>query len=497
MAKTMPINADGASNALQAWEMSHGNPLLRGWTVTDVSFYSTELMQYALIELVYGLHENVFRIAAAMTYALLVVLAAMLAKGNATGLAAWTRMGVAVAIMLLPMPGNGYLVAFGGPNHVGTGVPLLLTWLVLDRASGHRKWLPAALTALLAWGQIGDPLVLFIGVFPLAAVSAYRVLRSRDWRGLDGQLVIAAAASVVIGQGFLKLVAAAGGFVAHSPPTEFSSISKWGSHLRLLAEVTAVNYGGYLPDMDGPVEITVGLIRLVGLALACAALVYAVVQIFRSPDGDRVNQILAVAILVNLAAFIASTLPTDLMSARQVSVVLPMGAALAGRVCTTWLAPRRLAIPLAAVLVFFSAVFVAHALVDPRPEPKREITAWLDSKNLRHGLGGYWNSNDLSLISGGRVMVIPVIDRDEIKGYRWESRAQWYDPSRYDARFVIIDVDRPGYGTVATALKQFGRPVERRDFGQFAVLVYDHNLLVGLKAACGGKVASSMAECAA
>src|SRR5688500_12085658 len=105
MAKTMPINADGGSNALQAWDMWHGNPLLSGWTVTDVSFYTTELIQYALIELVFGLDENIFRIAAAMTYALIVVLAAVVAKGDATGGRALARMGVAVAIVMLPLPG--------------------------------------------------------------------------------------------------------------------------------------------------------------------------------------------------------------------------------------------------------------------------------------------------------------------------------------------------------------------------------------------------------
>ncbi len=31
------VASDGASNALQAWAMLHGNPLLRGWTLTDVS----------------------------------------------------------------------------------------------------------------------------------------------------------------------------------------------------------------------------------------------------------------------------------------------------------------------------------------------------------------------------------------------------------------------------------------------------------------------------
>src|SRR5688572_4989634 len=130
MAMTMPINADGASNALQAWEMLHGNVLLSGWTVTDVPFYSTELPQYALIELFYGLHEHVFRIAAAATYTLLVILVAFLALGRNRNL---FGAALAVAIVLLPMPGVGYLVAFGGPNHLGTAVPLLVTWLALDR----------------------------------------------------------------------------------------------------------------------------------------------------------------------------------------------------------------------------------------------------------------------------------------------------------------------------------------------------------------------------
>jgi hypothetical protein len=107
MARTMPINADGAGNALQAWEMWHGNPLMRGWTATDVPFYSTELVQFILIEMVHGLNEEVFRIAVAMTYTLLVLLAALVAKGSATGRQGLARMGIAVAIILLPMPGAG------------------------------------------------------------------------------------------------------------------------------------------------------------------------------------------------------------------------------------------------------------------------------------------------------------------------------------------------------------------------------------------------------
>src|ERR1700741_2168442 len=47
-ARTAGVTSDGASQALQAWDMLHGNPLLRGWTLTDVSFYTTELPEFVL-----------------------------------------------------------------------------------------------------------------------------------------------------------------------------------------------------------------------------------------------------------------------------------------------------------------------------------------------------------------------------------------------------------------------------------------------------------------
>ena len=59
----MPVNSDGANDALQAWDMLHGNVLLHGWWLGDVSFYTTELPQYALLELAFGLHSSVVHVA--------------------------------------------------------------------------------------------------------------------------------------------------------------------------------------------------------------------------------------------------------------------------------------------------------------------------------------------------------------------------------------------------------------------------------------------------
>jgi hypothetical protein len=106
-----PASSDGASNVLQAWAMLHGNLLLHDWRVSDVSFYTTELPQYALIESVLGLRAWVINAAASMTYTLLVLLAALLAKGHARGRIGWTRALLAAGIMLAPRSGSTAITA--------------------------------------------------------------------------------------------------------------------------------------------------------------------------------------------------------------------------------------------------------------------------------------------------------------------------------------------------------------------------------------------------
>jgi len=78
LSRTRAVNSDGAGQALQGWDMLHGNVLLRGWTLSDVSFYTTELPQYMLVELAHGLNGDVVHIATAMSYTLMVVGAALL-----------------------------------------------------------------------------------------------------------------------------------------------------------------------------------------------------------------------------------------------------------------------------------------------------------------------------------------------------------------------------------------------------------------------------------
>ena len=113
---TLSLNSDGSSDILQAHDMLHGNVLLHGWQLSQVSFWSTELPQYMLLESLRGVRVAVVHVGGAMTCTLLVLLSALLAKGRTTGREAVVRMLVAGGIMLAPQLGPGTAIFMLSPD---------------------------------------------------------------------------------------------------------------------------------------------------------------------------------------------------------------------------------------------------------------------------------------------------------------------------------------------------------------------------------------------
>src|SRR3984957_11246353 len=186
LSRTYTVNSDSANIMLMSWDMLHGNVLLHGWYLSDVSFYPTELPQYAMLEGLLGLHADIAHIAAAMTYTLAVLFAVLRARGRVSGRAAWPRMALTGGLMIAPQLGVGVFVLLLSVGHIGTAVPLMLIWLIIargDRGAGPspgereesgkgrpaRVYLavPIVVGVLLTWVLVADPLVLVVGVIPL------------------------------------------------------------------------------------------------------------------------------------------------------------------------------------------------------------------------------------------------------------------------------------------------------------------------------------------
>jgi hypothetical protein len=362
VSKTYAENSDEANILLMANDMLHGNVILHGWSVSDVPFISTELPQIAVLVWIFGLHLNTAHIAAAMTYTLVVAVAMLLAKGRARGWAAVARMALVLGIMLAPQPGVGVFVVIFSVGHIGTALPVMLTWLALDWLG--RKWYTAVLVALLlGWALTADPLVLVVAVLPLLAVCLARfvsalVLGARDggWAGLRSaaigrlfEVYLAAAAGIgyLIAWSVGRFISISGGFVQQPVPYKFDWPAWWW-HSRVVVHGLLEMFGAYF--VPGPwinylkgneylssapwpsvLDQAIALTHLVGVVFAVWG-ACAIARRFFFRDADFVSQLLLAGIVANIAAYVPSTLANaSALNVREIAPVLPFAAVLAGR----------------------------------------------------------------------------------------------------------------------------------------------------------------------
>jgi len=539
VSRTYPENSDEANILLMASDMLHGNVLLHGWYLSDVSFYTTELPQYALLERLIGLHADTAHVAAAMTYTLVVLMAALLARG-VTRPGAWPRVLLTTGIMFAPQLGVGVFVLLLSVGHIGTAVPLMLTWLVIDfgarargprgsggpRGFGGKGFPPSAggsggssprastvppgvysivVWLLLTWVLVADQLVLVIGIVPLVAVCAIRVSGAviaarRSERGSPGwlgaalrarqyEVFLAAAAILAYGAAALvnRLLRASGGFILHPVGYKLAPLHTWLSHARVTGQGLLALFGAW---PQGPaIEVAFAVVHLAGVALVAWAIGQVARRFLSWPD--LVSQILLVAIVVNVLVYVPSTLAdaTDL-NAREFAIVLPFGAVLAGRTLATRLLGegrgegRQAAAPwragLAAALLAGYAASLGYAAAQPSAPPANlQLASFLAEHHLTEGVGGYWLSSIVTVDSDGSVTVRAVLPGN-LQPDSWESKPSWYDPASFRPTFLVTD-SQPGFFHYwkpnPAALAAYGPPAHTYHVGPYTVFVWDKNLL--------------------
>jgi hypothetical protein len=302
--------------------------LLRGWWLSDVSFYTTELPEYMLTELIRGLHADVINVAGAATFTMLVVLAALLARGRATGKEGLLRAGIAAGIMFAPGPPVSSGTLLSSPDHVGSQVPLLLIWLAIDRLA-DRWYLPWLVGVLLTWVEIANQIAVYVGALPVIVVSVIRLYqRRRSWRA-DAGLLVAAAASAGTAAVAVRLIRHVGGFVVAPATAVFAPALHMPHNVALTVESVLALFGADFFGLRFGPAAAFALLHFVGVLLVAWACCIAGRRLLSA--SDRLVPILIVGIAINVAAYTFSTQAFDLGSTHELAAVLPFGTVLAHR----------------------------------------------------------------------------------------------------------------------------------------------------------------------
>ena len=190
------VDSDGANSALQAWDLVHGHLMLHGWIFGDATFYAFELPLIGIVQLLFGMGNVAAHVGSALTYLIVVACAVALAATSSRGPARVVRSAVVVAVMAVPLLTVPTVpVLLEEPDHIGTTMFLLVTFLLIDRVPERRFTAPLVCLILCA-GQLSDLTVRYVAVPAVVVVCGYRVLAGRKLRSGDTALVVAAVVSV-------------------------------------------------------------------------------------------------------------------------------------------------------------------------------------------------------------------------------------------------------------------------------------------------------------
>jgi len=493
LSETYSLNSDSANILLMGWDLLHGHLLLHGWYMSDVSFYPTELPQYALLEGIFGLHMQTAHVAAAMTYTLTFLLGVLLARSGSTGRAAAIRTLIAAGIMLAPQIGLGVFALDLSVGHIGTSIPLLLVWLLLDRAPA-RWYVPVLTAVLLAWVLVADPIVYVVGIGPLGAVAAVRVIQgfftgSGRWTGRIAaqwySLSLGAAAVAATGIAWVvnNMLSAMGGYTVNRLPfylTGWHNLHNNAPAAWKVLEIFGANYAG----LSG-VWLALAFLHLASVLLVVWALVRVARRFFAV---SLVDQVLAVAIVLNVALYMLTNASDE--AAHEVAIIVPFGAALAARVLVRTVKQARTRSParrlrLAAwaagivVLAGYTAGFGYELTQPSAPPANTPLASWLEAHHLSYGLSGYWTSSSVTVDSGDRVQVRALMQYT-MRRDLWMSNINWYNPKLHYANFIVLD-SQPGYFSHweprALIKKYFGTPARTYHTGPYTIMVWNRNLL--------------------
>jgi hypothetical protein len=267
-------------------------------------------------------------------------------------------------------------------------------------------------------------------------------------------------------------------------------------------------FGADYADVTGAGNVAFALVHLAGVALVIAAVAFAAWRLVRpsrtAPLGDLVADVLVLAVLVNVGAYLLVVPIDNIYSAHEIGPVLSLGAALTGRMLGGPLLRFRVTrgddgrstrsfrlripglrdgapvlVPALAAVVACYATLLAVAAASPQRAPQHvRLATWLRQHDLRSGLAPYWEASSVSVESGGSITMLAVNARGKhhrLAPYPWEADEQLANPAAHTANFVVIvpgpDIPRK------LAIKTFGKPARTYRFQSYVILVWDKNLL--------------------
>lgn len=475
LSQTVTYNSDDASIILEADDVFHGNYFLNGWYLSTESYFTTDIIFYVIAIAVYGFSDKLLFIVPSAIFSLVVIFASIIAGINVHKSFNWRN--AFVALLLLVSFSRAYEYFLRGPIHAGPMMYSLACLTILHYEDSHPKLFVGLFTPLLTLALIGDSFVLYFLVIPLLLVQSIEFLQGEKLK----LSCYATIASIFLALLLAEVLGTLGMNVLGLDSMRFVNLEKLPDNAALLFKGLSRLYNLYMFGQELKSMTTVRLL-VYGLII-----IGVLVCVYRSLfSHERIDRVLATACVMVCLEYVASNRPEAIWmpwvpdTARYLVPTFVFSLIIFARNISKLLDNQRKRILLTLLLAFIVLAFGRSFVnVVPQQPPETELIAFLTSKNLATGYGGFWSSNIVTLKSNRQVCLYALKYNEterKIRPYLWLSKKEWY---QQPVNFIVLDKRKPlhdGGINYQVVMDNLPPPREIYELTVYTVLVWDKDI---------------------
>ena len=526
----LPHNSDDASLLLEAKSILGGNFFLSHWQIAPDNFWTLDLPYYAFFSMRYPLNPILMSLVPSFLYSALLLTAGLLTfcqlKNQSFPVKA---LGLIITLVLLgalpPITASFFAdLVLIGPIHICTiWYVILILFLrissiqssdssLISTQEFFRHFQNSFILTTLLWTLllIGDPLTLIIGILPMIMTEFLL-----SWKKQTGwKNFIFSSISIMIGimfsKVFLFLMRDGYGFSpGWNVQSDFIPLNRIPDHFldvaRSLLDINGANIFGHSYVV---LDTWVRLSKFFFLVITLSVAIQVIYSFFKKTYKKYSFTIYfsSLVILLNLMSVFFSQAADDAAGVHR--YLLPMrifGTLLLANWLSEYLSTigktDRIAYGLLAFATGFlifgtslesiigwwmqiksgKSVYISNPFEgNPLESEQKKIASWLVERKLLIGYSQYWNSQILTVLTNGKVRVLPV----EYSKSHVKAKITFVSPRPYKRfrnmkpAFFVIGPNGGSGITLEHLTLVFSKPDYIKKIGHFLIAIWDNGVKV-------------------
>ncbi|EIP6817343.1 putative membrane protein [Escherichia coli 1-110-08_S3_C1] len=434
-------SSDQASGVIISHDIANGNILLSGWFLSTVTFYFTDLIWYALLDII-GISNKVqsYLVPSILISALTICCIILSYHKKKLPWAIFFSFGILGAYS-----SNIFNLAV---SHIGAYLYTAIIYIIIERTTVYKANIHHYLIVFLLSLAIffSDDISKYAFLIPLISSLAIELFYKRNKVHLHYAASIFLA--FILSKTLLYYVQEIGGFqLPGIGYPKFATQEEFINNLYFLCVGLLRLFEAYFFGMDIGLQSFSSIIRLCFLLFFVYIIASNARKITRFSTIDRA---LLLTAIIMPCAFLFSNIPSAVESIRYIAPSVIFGAVF---ICRNVNISQKTSLFLLSLSFVSGAIIYGNAIsLDKKNHEINDISKYIKEHNLKAGFASFWFASSVSLNSGSEISPVVFNNHEgSVKPFLWLAKINNYEQNN---SFIIADSKED----MDAAIMQYGRP---------------------------------------